>query len=300
MSIKKPMLAVAMKDPDDIQYPVLASPKLDGIRCLIHPELGPVSRKFKPIPNKHIRRFLNTTEYSGLDGELVTFNEDGTLRTFNEIQGDVMRHEGEPRFGFMVFDDFTNPGMWFDQRLARAKARVAQLGEPFIYVDHHRCYTGKDVRVLDAKHIQQGYEGTMTRMERGPYKEGRSTLKQGWLLKLKQWVDTEGTVTGFEEQMHNVNIKEVDEVGNSKRSTAKAGLVPAGTLGALVLHTEWGELNVGSGLNDVLRQTIWDDQQSYLGALVTFKYQLPPVGVEQSILPRFPIFKGFRDHRDMD
>jgi len=55
MTINRPMLAVAIKDLDDLDYPLYVSPKLDGIRCLIHPELGPVSRKFKPIPNDHIR-----------------------------------------------------------------------------------------------------------------------------------------------------------------------------------------------------------------------------------------------------
>jgi len=253
-----------------------------------------VSRKFKPIPNLHIRRLLSYPEYRGFDGELVTFNDDGTIRTFNEIQGDVMRKDGEPKFALLVFDDFTNAGMWFDQRLARAKARVAQLGDEFINVEHRMLYTAKELMEYDAENVEGGYEGTMTRDPRGPYKEGRSTLNQGWLLKLKQFADAEGEIIGFEEKMRNENAQTKDALGHSERSSRKEGLVPANTLGALVLHTDWGTLNVGTGYDDALRQRIWDERDSYRGQLVTFTYQ--PSGMQDK--PRFPVFKGFRDRRD--
>ena len=294
--IDKPMLAVAMKSPDDIQYPVLASPKLDGIRCLIHPVLGPVSRKFKPIPNVHIRRMLNMLGGAavGLDGELVTLNEDGTVRTFNEIQGDVMRKDGEPRFRFEVFDCFRNPGTWFNQRYAMAGQLCRQLPDDVMLVEHVMLRTPEELRQYDLANIEAGYEGTMTRDPNGAYKQGRSTLKQGWLLKLKQFADAEGVVVGFEERMHNANTQTRDEVGAAKRSTAKAGLVPSGTLGALVLDTDWGELRVGTGFDDSLRAAVWSKRDAYLGALVTFKYQ--PSGMQD--VPRFPVFKGFRDRSD--
>ena len=295
MSIKKPMLAVKMEDHEQIKYPVLASPKLDGIRCLVHPELGPVSRKFKPIPNLYIRRLLNHPEYSGFDGELVTFNDDRSIRTFNEIQGDVMRKDGEPKFALLVFDDFTNAGMWFDQRLARAKARVALLGDEFIMVEHRLCYSPRELLEYDNENVDGGYEGTMTRDPRSPYKEGRSTLRQGWLLKLKRFADAEGEIIGFEERMRNENVQTKDALGHSERSSHKAGLVPTNTLGSLVLHTDWGTLNVGTGYDDALRQHIWESRDSYLGSLVTFTYQ--PSGMQDK--PRFPVFKGFRHEDDM-
>lgn len=294
--ISKPMLAVAMDSPDNLKYPVLASPKLDGIRCLIHPELGPVSRKFKPIPNVHIRNMLNMAGPAafGLDGELVTLNDDGSIRTFNEIQGDVMRKDGMPRYKFLVFDSFRNPGVWFNQRLVMAKQQLRLLPDEFELVEHTMVTTPDGLRKLDEQHVAAGYEGTMTRDPNGPYKQGRSTLKQGLLLKLKQWADAEGVVTGFEERMHNANAQETDELGHAKRSSSKDGLVPAGTLGAVVLDTEWGELRVGSGYNDELRDHVWRNLDHYLGAIVTFKYQ--PSGMQDK--PRFPIFKGFRHEDD--
>jgi DNA ligase-1 len=65
-------------DFDRIDWPVLASPKLHGIRCLIHPELGPVSRTWKPIANIHIRTMLaQHWDRTYLDGELVAMDENG-------------------------------------------------------------------------------------------------------------------------------------------------------------------------------------------------------------------------------
>jgi len=294
--ITKPMLAVAMDAPESISYPVLASPKLDGIRCLIHPSLGPVSRKFKPIPNDHIRKTLDSFGVSivFLDGELVTYT-DGVRDDFNTVQSKVMSVDGTPEFRFEVFDSFMHPDNPFEQRFMHAGAACQRLPEEVVLVEHVYVYHSQQLRDLDSEHVLAGYEGTMTRDPKGKYKQGRSTLKQGWLLKLKQFADAEGVVVGVEEKMHNGNELERDELGHAKRSTHAAGLRGAGTTGALVLSTEWGELRVGTGFDDALRAAIWRDAAAVIGRTVTFKYQ--PSGMQDK--PRFPVFKGFRDWRDM-
>ncbi len=293
MSITKPMLATAMKDPADIRYPLLASPKLDGIRCLIHPDHGPVSRKFKPIPNEYIREKLSYVNLHGLDGELVTYTN-GKLDDFNTIQSKVMSVDGEPTFHFLVFDDFTDPDKAFAVRITRASVRCDDWLDYVQCVDHQVVNGETLLRELYAMWMAHGYEGAMTRDPTAPYKQGRSTLKQEWLLKLKAFADAEGTVIAFEEQLRNTNPAELDELGHTKRSRKGEGLVGKGTLGKLILETEWGLLSVGTGFDDNLRQEIWDNRDEYLGALVTFTYQ--PSGMQDK--PRFPVFKGFRDRRD--
>ena len=288
----RPLLAAKIEDPERIPYPLWVSPKVDGIRCLIRPS-GPVSRKFKPIPNDHVRLQLTRAGADFFDGEIITLTEDRP-DDFNIIQSKVMRQAGKPTFLFLAFDHFQHPALPFDKRLQllRLKARTAA---PYIRLLHQRLVY--DVRgLLDAEQefLSAGFEGLMARTPSGPYKPGRSTLLEAYLLKLKRFDTAEGILTDVLPLETNVNPQTRDELGYAKRSTSKSGLVPLATAGKLVLRTRWGELSVGSGLSDDLRSYIWKNKSSLLGALVTFKYL--PHGMKDK--PRHPIFIGFRHPDD--
>lgn len=299
MTIKKPMLAVDADDLAKLSFPVLASPKLDGIRCL---KVGgqALSRKFKPIPNNFIRTWIEQRLPDGIDGELLVGPN------FQTSQGGVMRVSGESDFKYMVFDLVTDVETPFRERYKQLceylgkQSIPADFHDRVVLVPHVMCYTLEDLIKFEASCVSQGYEGTMVRSVDGPYKNGRSTLREGFLLKIKRWIDTEGTVVGFEEQMSNQNEKQIDELGHSKRSSHQENMVPAGTLGKiLVTHPDWpGEklpIGTGQGWTKELRQQIWNNQKDYLGKLLTFKYI--PFGVKE--LPRFPIGKGFRFEDDL-
>jgi DNA ligase-1 len=217
---------------------------------------------------------------------------------------------------FRAFDCFRKPDEHFLERYADTEFVIDRIGHQQITAVHHTWVADMDefMHVAD-QHILQGYEGTMIRHLDGPYKSGRSTLKQGWLVKYKAWADAEGTVIGFEELMRNENPDLKDEFGLAKRSSHKENMVPANTLGALILETEWGTLRVGTGFDATARQIIWnrnmvkvlkDGETSFdeyevlvrgrqpdLGRTVTFKYQ--PHGMQD--LPRFPVFLGFREEQ---
>ena len=66
----KPMLAAPVTDIELLNYPVLASPKLDGIRCVVIDGVA-YSRSLKPIPNEEIQKFFSSGKYDGFDGELI-------------------------------------------------------------------------------------------------------------------------------------------------------------------------------------------------------------------------------------
>lgn len=292
--IKKPMLAVAGDNIEAYTYPRLASFKLDGIRALVHPELGLVSRTFKPIPNEFIRRMLSLPELIGLDGEIITYENDGRMRSFNDVQGDVMRGQGMPNYRFHVFDDFTDPELGFAARYDRLVSR--QLPMDVIKVRHSRVQNAQELTALRDLALEKGYEGLMTRCPYGKYKQGRSTERQGWLLKHKVWHDAEAQVVGFEELLVNENVAFEGEVGQTKRSSAKAGKVPGNTLGALLVHHPiYGDFKIGTGFDADLRGAIWDDTGIYIGQWVKFKCQLE--GAKDK--PRFPVFLGFRHEDDM-
>ncbi len=308
--ITKPMKAATVyaRCFDDVAWPVLGSPKIDGIRCLIHPELGPVTMSFKPVPNKYIRESLaRMCKGTNFDGELTTLNPE-TMETlpFNQIQSQVMSHGGKPHYLYRVFDCFRNPEAPFSMRHHEARIVVQNI-QDHLHVDivEHECIASAETfREYANACIVGGYEGAMIRSLDGPYKSGRSTLRQGWLLKYKEWEDDEGTVIGFYELMHNSNEDVRDVFDHAKRSSAKAGMLPMGTLGGLILKTKWGELRVGSGFDAAQRQELWnrrgvnilglspeDLSKGVVGRTVTFKYQAH--GMQNK--PRFPIFKSFRE-----
>lgn len=295
-SIIKPMLSGTLENISDVKLPVLATPKLDGIRCLIIDGKA-LSRKFKAIPNKHIRETLEkAVGHLPLDGELIVPNG-----TFNEAQSSIMSFDGEPKFEYWVFDYVTDITIPYYKRMEQLGAlSLPAFCKKVLPVVVN---TQEELAKIEETWLLQGFEGVMVRSLSSPYKNGRSTLKEHYLLKLKQFKDSEAKVVGFEEQMHNDNEAEKDELGHTKRSKKQENMIPADTLGKFVVvevgDTPWkGKqfyVGTGEGLTAELRKEIWTDKDKYLGKILTYKYQ--PHGVKD--LPRLPIWKGFRDEGDM-
>lgn len=293
----KPMLAVDA-DIDSIKYPVLCSDKLDGIRCII---LGGVaySRSLKPIRNKHVKALFGREEFNGLDGELVVggvFDKD----VFQRTTSGVMSEQGTPDVTFYVFDHCFLPETPYVDRLQIVKEVLDQNGN---VVPHKsiKCLESTVVSSHDQLQTmlsdiqQKGGEGVILRSLDSGYKYGRSTLKQGWLLKVKFFMQDEFMVVGFEERMHNQNEAKLNELGYTERSSCKENLVPMNTLGSLVLKYGDTEFRCGTGFNDKQRKDIWNNRDNYVGKLASVRY----MSVGQKDLPRVPSFQGFRDIDDL-
>jgi DNA ligase-1 len=294
--VTKPMLAVTCEDINTLKFPVLASPKLDGIRCLIIN--GQVlSRKFKLIPNEYIRSLLSKLP-NGLDGELMLRRtvDSGQQATFQQVTSSVMSEDGKPDFEYNVFD-YVRGGL--EEPYQDRMIKLSNIALPSFV----RKVLPKKLSTLDQLHnyeekcLAEGYEGVMVRSPNSPYKCGRSTVKEGFLLKIKRFKDSEAEVVGFEERMHNNNEAKIDELGHTKRSSHKENLVPAGMLGAFVVRdlTTGLEFSIGTGFDDEMRKEIWKNPYNYIRKIVKYKYQ----AIGQKDLPRFPVFVGFRNERDM-
>lgn len=293
--ITKPMLAETCEDVAKLKFPVLVTPKLDGIRCLVVGGKA-LSRKFKPIPNRYIREKIESIGIDGLDGEIMVTGLD-----FNGVQSAVMSEGGEPDFEYVIFD-YVSQGLeiGYQRRLVLLQqlhidGRLPGFCTPLIpqFVN-----TVDQLWAIEESVVAAKFEGLMIRQPEGPYKCGRSTVREGYLLKLKRFVDSEAEVLTIIEEMRNDNPAEKDELGHTKRSSKKANLVPAGTMGALSVKDlkDGRRFAVGTGFTDAQRQEIWDKREKYIGKIVTYKYQ-PGPSIDG--LPRFPTFKGFRDPRDM-
>lgn len=279
----RPLLAVEAAG--DISFPVLASPKIDGIRCLTGAQ-GPLTRSMKPIPNRHIQAKLAGLPV-GLDGELLTFTN-GERDDFNTVQSKVMRAAGEPDFLFMLFDNALAEG-GFEERFATL-ATFTDVRHLAI-VPHLPIADAGALDVFETACVEtHGWEGVMLRKPDGRYKHGRSTLKEGILLKVKRFADDEAVITGCVEMMENTNAATTDAFGHVQRSTARDGLVPKGTLGALVCQWKDVTFELGTGFTESQRADLWRRRDSLPGLKVTFKFQ----GTGTNGRPRFPSFRGVR------
>lgn len=295
----RPILAATIDGDQDLRrliYPYIGSPKVDGIRCYLHPELGPVTRSLKPIPNAFIRNKLSAPELRGLDGELVV--GDITAKdVFNRTTSAVMSYAGEPEFHYWTFDAYI-PGsrIPYFTRLQLARVALKDFGEQFPFFKGLEAYlevnSYDDALKYEAYAVEQGYEGLMLRKPGGLYKHGRSTLKEGHLLKLKRFIDDEAIIIGFEALERNQNPQTRNQLGLAERGHSQSGRVADNLLGRLLVrHRVFGEFSIGSGFDTAQRERVWLNQAAYLGRTVTFKYQ--QVGVVDK--PRFPIFLRFRD-----
>ena len=292
----KPMLACStIPKLDAVNYPVIASPKLDGFRCLIIDGKAR-SRSLKLIPNKYIQTELAKLHalhnLNGLDGELMLKNG----ACFNDLQSEFMRVDGAPDFEYMVFDSFTHSKLRYTEREYSAFERVLNMRSSFVKtVPAISIANENELTTLWEKAISDGYEGLIVRDPKGPYKFGRSTLNQGWMLKLKKFYDDEAIIIGFEELMRNENPSELDELGHNTRSHSKENMIPAGTLGSFVVKWHGIEFKIGTGLTAEQRQSMWDSRVELKYKLIKFKYQeLSKYGT-----PRFPVVLGLRNEDDL-
>ena len=282
MRILKPMLAAKLEDTSKLRFPLLMTPKIDGIRCL-KVDGKVLTRSFKPVRNRHIAEQLAALP-DGVDGELVLRDAD-----FSDSQSGIMSADGAPDFLYCCFDlassdpyrvrvsslPTVSDAAWY-QPIVPALAQ--NLGDFLWY---------------EEKQVEAGYEGVVARSLDSPYKFGRSSLREGFMLKYKRFSDSEAVIIGFVEAMENLNEATRDAIGRLQRLGGNMGFFPKGTLGGFLVRDGDVEFSIGTGkgLTAALRQHIWDNQPSYLGRVVNYRFQ--SVGAKDR--PRFPSFQSFKE-----
>ena len=281
-------------DLDRLVYPVCGSIKGDGIRVNVY-EGRCRTKSLKPLPNIHTRNLLESFSIlEGLEAELTSTDDLADPEGFNKATSAFMRHKGEPELHMWVFDIINEDP--FYKRYNTLLGLRKHLPKFVTILDQHLLRDREEVDKYVAWVLRRGYEGVMLRHHDSLYKFGQSTITKGELLKVKPFEDDEAVVVGLEEGTINTNEKVVNELGRSKRSSSKAGLVPSGLIGTILgEHPKWGILRI-SGFKDDLATDMFNNPSKYLNRLVTFKYQAH--GTMDS--PRLPKFKGFRSPDDMD
>jgi DNA ligase-1 len=285
MTTLKPMLASPVNW-DTCTFPKYVSPKLDGIRCLIKDGVA-YSRSLKPIPNKFIQS--KVSHLHGHDGELIVGSPTDHMVYRNTNSG-VMSVEGEPEFAFYVFDRWDVAGPW--------SVRFNQVAvDPIVVrVPHIAVHTTEDAIGMVDQYLSEGYEGGMLRHPDSIYKFGRATTKEGFLLKVKEWVTSEMIVEGMTERMHNSNEAKINALGYTERSTAKEGKVGLGTMGTLYGHDmiSGRRVEVGTGFSDHERAEFW---KTYVaGLIVRYRAMKYSGGYDN---PRMAVYEGIRNPIDL-
>jgi DNA ligase-1 len=301
------MLAGKVTDVNKLKYPLLASIKLDGVRSFIR-NAGAcgsrkyradgvvLSRKLKPIPNVFVQELFHNLP-DGTDGELILGDpaaKDCYRKTTSATMG---RDNPEGKnVTYHVFDKMVDRP--FTERYIIVKAEWWLHKKQVRIVEQVTINSAEELLELEAKALAQGHEGLMVRSLDGPYKHGRSTEREGILLKLKRFVDSEAVVESYVPFMHNENEAMTDELGHTKRSTAKEGKVALEMLGKLIGHdVKTGmEVECGTGFTHEERRHLWIFRDKMIKDRWLFKYKYFPTGGKDK--PRFPVFIGWRDPID--
>ena len=282
------MLAGKADDLEKLVYPVLASVKLDGVRALVIDGVL-MSRNLKPIPNRLVQQLFKDLP-PGLDGELICgapTEPDAYRKTMSAVMGDGNSIRD---LTYWIFDNFRVPG-GFQKRFKTLGAEYPSVS----VVPHVLCKNAADLIEYEAAAVDAGHEGVMVRSLDGPYKHGRSTAREGYLLKVKRFEDANAVVIGVEELMHNGNQATTNALGHTERSTHQANLVGLNSLGALIVRGAEApyigvEFNIGTGFKMDERVKLWSKRAKLIGQTVKFKYF--PTGSKDR--PRFPVFLGWR------
>lgn len=279
-----------------IRFPVYASPKIDGFRCLVS-DIARTSR-MKEFPNRHVHESFKglLPKKVILDGELVVGKRrgDGVL---SRTSSGITSRDGTPDWRFWVFDA-PRDGLGFKDRLRLAKKLVKELDHPQIRIVKHVLI--EDLASLEAYidwALSHGFEGVMTRTPDGPHKQGKATLNQQYLLKIKPFETHEARISDYFEEMENTNEAKRDATGRIKRSSAKSGKVAKGTLGGFIgtdLKTDI-TVRVGGGFSADQRKEFWIKRDQLIGKIFTYSKQ----SVGEKDKPRHPNFVCLRPEWDM-
>ena len=283
-------------DPKHLRYPLYVFPKFNGFRVYVKDEVVYTASN-KPFKNKLLQNAFKL--FHNYDGEFVVGDPSDGHNSLEKTSSVVTSQKPIDDLRFYVFD-------WIGDLTLPFRVRYGLVG-PWVRIDDWQkfkvvrapceiAHCWEDVVRIERRYVEAGWEGVITRDPEAPYKCGRSTAREAFMGKLKQFNDAEFKIVGFEERMHNGNEATVSETGRTKRSTAKAGKTGRGDLGALICKTKEGhEFGVGTGFTDAQRAEFWRIKDELIGKHAKVKYH--ETGTKD--VPLLPVFIHIRPEEDM-
>lgn len=299
---------------EKIKYPCWQQPKVDGVRAM-NLQGTLTGRSLDPFKGYGITDYFSQDIFLGFDGEMIVGDDPASPdRLCSVTTGAMGRFKGVSvmaDLNWYVFD-YIRPEtllLPYEGRYEALERRVRSLDHPRIHLmPYGVVHSQAELEKVIALHLEQGFEGTITRNPNALIKQGRSDKLQQ-LLRFKPWADFEMLVTGVTEGSRNDNEAKINSLGRTERSSAMAGLVPNGQIGSIqgtivedvvvngkLLFAKGLPVTAGSGEMTVEEATAWfKDQSQIVGHLAKIKHMTH--GVKD--LPRFPTFQSKRLKEDM-
>ena len=312
----KPMLASDW-DEGKLRFPVVAQPKIDGVRGL-NMHGGLTGRSLKLFKNRYTTHFYSQDFFKGFDGEFAAAEEThpDLCRLTTSALGTII---GEPFTLWWLFD-YLSPvtaELAYWERYQELKKYVSKLQcyeEYQPWAGHLRVVPSKMIATqaeldeFDEKNLEAGYEGTIIRDPYGKHKQGRSTVREGGLLRIKRFIESEAIVKRLVEGESNQNEAQTNELGLQFRSSHQANMIPNGLIGSMecaacetirdggrVVIEEGQLITVSPGnMDHATRKHLFENPHLILEHRIKFKFF--PKGIKDK--PRFPTYVTIRMPED--
>jgi len=300
----KPMLAEDYIQ-EKLRYPLGLQPKIDGVRSFNF-DGSLTGRSLKKHKNKYITEYFSKPIFKGLDGEMAALHE---------VHPDLCRFtssalstvEGTTNVTWHCFDFLTEDTYLLNyiDRYTALQYRLNEISKenhtassylkivPMVIINSLEELISKD---LEYNYL--GYEGSIVRDIYGLYKEGKSTVDEGGLLRIKHFVEEDAVVIGIIESQINVSDSIINELGYKEKSHKKKDLVPGNYIGSFIcIDCKTNkEIIVGVGkMPRRLREYYFRNKHLIIGQIIKYKY-FPKGGKNK---PRFPTYQSHRIDSDI-
>ncbi len=261
-------------------WPVVAEPKLDGVRVLctvVDRSVKFFSRSGKEFTTfEHLKEpILEAATQAGwrsenfvLDGEVVSgsFNKTVSEVRKKDVQATDAEFHAFDLISLNTLSEGESKRPYTERRaLLEGFVNKAVKGGPIKIVPRYLVSSVSEIDALYESVRARGLEGLIIKTPDANYVTKRS---HAW-LKIKNEESVDVRIVGYEE-------------GTGKY---------AGMLGALIVDHAGVRVNVGTGFSDSQRESFWADRQLLIGRLCEVEYhEITPDG---SL--RHPRFRRFRD-----
>ena len=212
-TVVRPMLASEYsKHKDNISFPVLTQPKLDGVRCIAvcNSEEGislytRTGKKITTMPHiiEDLAWLLQGQEYKELifDGELYCHD----LRdNFDKISSQVRKQSGKKSLSYHIYD-LINSDLTQKERHDKLKVYLTTGSSCVKLVKSNVASDIEDIEIDYTNSIEDGYEGLMIRDLKSTYETKRSKN----LLKYKCFDEQEFKILDYKTTKTLVDDEEI-------------------------------------------------------------------------------------------